>query len=129
MYSGTTACSSRGVERGLVMSAITKLDKPASRRTVSVKSLVLGLVEVEHHRDEVPFPEFIAQPLEDSEPAAGKAAKQQDTLLADGVDDVADLFVVEQQVDELGHLEVADSDLWLVFPSDDQVLLGCFLQV
>jgi hypothetical protein len=39
MYSGTVACSSRGVDRGLVMSAMIKRHRPASVLTVSVKSL------------------------------------------------------------------------------------------
>ena len=52
-----------------------------------------------------------------------KRPSSQDALLADGVNDVADLLVVEQQVDELGHLEVVDGDLGLVEPGDDQVVL------
>jgi hypothetical protein len=43
MISGTVACSSSGGDFGLVMSAMTNFDSPASSRTVSVKSLVWGL--------------------------------------------------------------------------------------
>ena len=43
MISGTVACNSSGADFGLVMSAITNLDRPASNRTVSVKSFVSGL--------------------------------------------------------------------------------------
>jgi hypothetical protein len=40
---GIVACSSSGDDLGLVMSAMTNFDKPASSRTVSVKSFVSGL--------------------------------------------------------------------------------------
>lgn len=43
IHSGTVACSSSGVDLGLVMSTITKWDMPASSRIVSVKSFVAGL--------------------------------------------------------------------------------------
>jgi hypothetical protein len=43
MISGTVPCSSSGADLGLVMSAMTNLDSPASNRTVSVKSFVSGL--------------------------------------------------------------------------------------
>jgi hypothetical protein len=43
MISGTVACSSSGADFGLVMSAMTNLDSPASSRTVSAKSFVSGL--------------------------------------------------------------------------------------
>ena len=43
MISGTVACSSSGEDLGLVMSAMTNFDMPASSRTVSVKSFVSGL--------------------------------------------------------------------------------------
>ena len=40
MHSGMVACSSRGAERGLVMSAITKRDRLVSKCTVSGEILV-----------------------------------------------------------------------------------------
>ena len=43
MISGIVACSSSGDDLGLVMSAMTNFDSPASSRTVSVKSFVSGL--------------------------------------------------------------------------------------
>src|SRR5438552_3527080 len=46
MHSGTIACSSSGVDLGLLMSAMTKWDSPASNRTVSVKSLTSGLSKI-----------------------------------------------------------------------------------
>ena len=32
---------------------------------------------------------------------------------------------MEEQVDELGDLDVVNGDVWLAFASDDQVLLSC----
>jgi hypothetical protein len=40
-----------------------------------------------------------------------------------GVDDPMELFVVNQQIDELCDLEVIGPDLWLAQRSNDQVLL------
>jgi hypothetical protein len=61
------------------------------------------------------------------DPTFSKAAQQEHACLSDGVDDIADLWVVEQEIDELGDLNVIDGDLWLVFTGSDQVLLlGAF---
>jgi hypothetical protein len=43
MHSGTVACNSSVADLGLVMSAITKQNIPASNLTVSVKPIVSGL--------------------------------------------------------------------------------------
>ena len=111
MYSGTVACSSSGADRGLVMSAITKWDRPASSRTVSVKSFVSGLSKLNTIGTK---PRLRSSSRSRSRTAIlplSEAPEQQHALPADGVDDVADLLVVEQQVDELRDLDVVDGDL------------------
>jgi hypothetical protein len=50
------------------------------------------------------------RPLQDDHPALSKAAQQERALLSDGVDDVADLLVVEQEIDELRDLDAVDAD-------------------
>ena len=52
-----------------------------------------------------------------------EANEDQHPLGSNGVDDVADLLVVEHEVDELGDLNVIDGDLGLARMCDDQVLL------
>ena len=96
------------------MSAMTKRDRPASSPDRLGEVLRLWLVEVEDHRQEAALAEFLAQPLQDGDPAFGEPPKQQHALLPDGVDDVADFLVVEQEVDELRDLDVVDGDLGLV---------------
>ena len=58
-------------------------------------------------------------------PAAGtpaaiscEATQDQHHLGSDGVDDVADLLVVEQEIDELRDLDVIDGDLGLIRTRD-----------
>ena len=41
-------------------------------------------------------------------------AQQEHAFLSDGVDDVANLLVVQQEIDELRDLDVVDRDLGLV---------------
>ena len=100
----------------------------ASRETVSVMVCRRPL-EVEQHRQVVALAQFLAEGIEDGFALRREAAEDQHHLGGDGVDHVADPLVVEQQVDELGHLEVVDGDLGLVLPGDDQVGLPCSLQV
>jgi hypothetical protein len=85
--------------------------------------LGLGLVEVKDHRHEAEVAEFLSQPLQDHHPALSEATQQEHALLSDGVDDVANLLVVEQEIDELRDLDVIDGDLGLERRCDDQVLL------
>ena len=85
--------------------------------------LGLGLVEVEDHRHEAEVAEFLSQPLQDHHPAFSEAAQQEHALLSDGVDDVANLLVVAQEIDELRDLDVIDGNLGLELTCDDQVLL------
>ena len=51
-------------------------------------------------------------------------AQQEHAFLSDGVDDVANLLVVQQEIDELRDLDVVDRDLGLAITCDDQVLLS-----
>ena len=55
-------------------------------------------------------------------------AQQEHAFLSDGVDDVANLLVVQQEIDELRDLDVVDRDLGLAITCDDQVLLLGSLQ-
>ncbi|MFZ0653172.1 MAG: hypothetical protein WAZ97_20185, partial [Pseudolabrys sp.] len=50
-------------------------------------------------------------------------AQQEHAFLSDGVDDVANLIVVEKEIDELRDLNVVDGDRGLVVKCDNQVLL------
>jgi hypothetical protein len=62
-------------------------------------------------------------------PALGEAAQQEHAFFSDGVDDVANLLVVEQEIDELRDLNVIDGDRGLILICDDQVLLLGSLQL
>src|SRR5262249_39326483 len=52
-----------------------------------------------------------------------EATEDQHCLPPDGVNNVANLLVVEQEIDELRDLDIVDRDLRLVPFCDDQVLL------
>src|SRR5262249_46242593 len=58
--------------------------------------------------------QFFSQSLRDGDPALCKPTEQEHAFLSDGVDDVANLLVVEQEIDELRDLDVIDGDLRLV---------------
>ncbi|HKM58732.1 MAG TPA: hypothetical protein VJX28_08290 [Chthoniobacterales bacterium] len=63
--------------------------------------------------------------IENGFPLFGKPAQNKHGFGSNRVNDVANFFVVEEQVDELGDLDVVDGDNWLTQISDDQVLLLC----
>jgi hypothetical protein len=52
----------------------------------------------------VPLAELVAQPVQHLNPNLGEAAEQKHALLADRVNDAADLFIVKEEVDELRDL-------------------------
>jgi hypothetical protein len=54
---------------------------------------------------------------------ACEATEDKNRLRCDGVDNVADVLVVVQEIDELGNLDVVDGDLGLGLGDNDQVLL------
>jgi hypothetical protein len=63
--------------------------------------------------------QLIADSVEDRFAVLREAAEDQDRFGRDGVDDISDLLVVEQEVDELRDLNVIDGDLRLVLRCDD----------
>lgn len=84
-----------------------------------------GLVEVEEHRCVALCSQLGAQRVEDRLALRTEPPQDQHSLLGHGVDDIPDLGVVEQQVDELGDLQVVDHDRSHVGGGDEQVpLLG-----
>jgi hypothetical protein len=60
-------------------------------------------------------------------PLFGKAAQDQHRFLPDCVNGIANLFVVKQQVNELGDLDIVDGDRRLTTTSYDQILLVCLI--
>ena len=68
--------------------------------------------------------QLLSQPLQDLDAAFSEAAQEEHAFLSDGVDDVADFLVVEQEIDELSDLDVIDGDLELICPCDDKFLVA-----
>src|SRR5215467_6381365 len=73
--------------------------------------------------------QFVAQSVEDCFALRGETPKDEYRLLSDGVDDVADFRIIEQEIDELRDLDVVDGDGGLILICDDQVLLLGSLQL
>jgi len=63
--------------------------------------------------------EFVSQCVQHSFPFRGEATKNEHGFLRNGVDDLTDFLVVQEQVDKLSHLEVINSDGRLIFRDDD----------
>ena len=72
------------------------------------------LVEVEEDRRVVAPSQFLPEGIKHRLALVREAAEDQDDLRGDGVDDVANPFIVEEQIDELGDLKVVDSDVGFV---------------
>jgi hypothetical protein len=53
----------------------------------------------------------------------GKTAQDQHRFGGNGVDDLANLLVVEQQVDKLGHFDIVHRDHRLIKGGDNQIRL------
>jgi len=67
----------------------------------------------EDHRHEAEVAEFVTQPLQNFHPAFSEAAQQEHAFLSDGVDDVANILVIQHEIDELRDLDIVDRDLWI----------------
>src|SRR5262249_28867405 len=80
-------------------------------------------LEVEHHREEPTRAQCGAQRIKDGFALTSKPPENQDALLADGIDDLTNLLVVEQQVDELCNLQIVHRDHRLTLGADDQIRL------
>jgi hypothetical protein len=69
------------------------------------------LVEVEQDREVVALPQFLSQGIEHRLALRREAAEDQHGLGGDGVDGIADLLIVEKQVDKLRDLDAINGDL------------------
>ena len=107
------------------MSTITKWDKLASSRTVSVKSFVSGLSKLNTIGTKPRLRSFSRNRSRTAIRPSVNRPSRSTPFLSDGVDNVANFLVVEQEIDELRDLDVVDGDLGLVRNDigDDQVLL------
>src|SRR5580700_10509403 len=85
--------------------------------------LARGLVEIEHNWREVTIAKFIADGDQHGLTFLGEPAEDENDFRGDRVDDVANLFVVEKQIDKLGDLNVVDGDAWLISITYEEVLL------
>src|SRR3954453_7002089 len=92
-------------------------------RNCSCEVLAGWLVEVEQDRHVAPVAQFLAQSVEDCFALRGETPKDEYCLLSDGVDDVADFRIIQQEIDELRDLDVVDGNLGLVPRRDNQILL------
>ncbi len=79
-----------------VMSAITKRAMCANSGHRFREITAGRLLEIEQDRDVVALPEFLADRFENGFTLVGEASEDQHRFLADGVDHVAQLFIVEQ---------------------------------
>src|SRR5215472_7407478 len=105
------------------MSTMTKWERLHSSRTVSVKSLVSGLSKLKTIGTKPRSRSLSRNRSRTIIRPSVKAAQQEHALLSNGVDDVAYLLVVEQEIDELRDLDVVDGYCGFVMARDDQVLL------
>lgn len=68
------------------------------------------LLEIKHNREIIPSAQFVSKSVKDPFTPRRKAAEDENQFSANRVNDVANLLVVEKQVDELGDLDVVDGD-------------------
>src|SRR4051812_13804754 len=66
--------------------------------------------EVEDHWQEAALAEFVPQPLQNGAPVVGEPSQQEHALLPDSVDNLADFWVVEQEMNKLSNLNAVDRD-------------------
>ena len=83
-------------------------------------------VEVEHYRQVVALPQFVPEGIEHLLSLWREAAEDQHYFGSDGMDDVADFLIVQQQVNELRDLNIVDRDLRFALPCNNQILLLSF---
>jgi hypothetical protein len=72
--------------------------------------------------------ECLSNCIQDSLPVCGEAAQDENSLLADCVNHVADSLVVQKQVNELSDFKIIHLDCGFTLRRDYQVRLDCSLQ-
>jgi len=60
----------------------------------------------------VALAQFVSQRVEDFLQLVREATKDQHRFGGDGVNDITDFRVIEQQIDEPCDLDIVDGDLW-----------------
>ena len=67
--------------------------------------------------------QFLPHRIEHGLPLRGEAAQDQHCFGGDGVDDLTNLLIVEQQIDELRHFQIVHGDHRFIGRRDDQIRL------
>src|SRR5215213_7278173 len=81
--------------------------------------VTLDEIEIKQDRQVIVFAQLIPESVKDPLSLFCEATEDQDRLLSDGVDDVADLLIVQQQIDELRNFDFVNGDLGLAIWCDD----------
>src|SRR4029077_7840019 len=80
-------------------------------------------VEIEQDWQVIVLSKLLSEVVEDGFTFLRKAAQDQHPFRGNRVNDVANFFVVEQQVDELSNFDVVYSDSGFSWRSNDQIFL------
>ena len=86
-----------------------------------------GFLEIKQDRRVVVLAKLFPESVQHHLPFRCKATENQDHFGRDCVDHLTNFRIVEQQVDELGNLEIINGDGWLTWRSDNEVFLYCLL--
>ena len=84
-------------------------------------------LEIKQYRRVVVLAKLIPEHVQNVLPLRCKATENQDHFGSDCVDYLTNFGIVQQQVDELGKLEIINSNDWFAVRSDDEVFLDCVL--
>src|SRR5260221_14688696 len=81
-------------------------------------------VKVEQNRDVLVCAQGFSECIKDGFALRREATKNEDGFPGNGVDDLTNFRIIQQQIDELGNLEIIDGNGWFLGRSDDQVVLS-----
>ncbi|SRR6266567_5628121 len=84
-------------------------------------------LEIKQHGRVVALAQLFSQGIQNRLPLGSESTQNQDNFGSDRVDDLTNFCIVQQQVDELGNLEIINSDRRFTVGCDNEaVLFGSF---
>src|SRR5215469_12336450 len=86
-------------------------------------------VEIEEYWQVVSLAKFLPDGIRDFLTLRCKATKNKYDFVRNGVNDTTHVFIGQQKVDELGHIKVIHSDSRFILLCNNEVCLGCVLQL
>jgi hypothetical protein len=120
---GTTVANSCGTLFGVGEVGDDESRHVRQSRDRARKVFAGWLLEIKQGRQVVALAKFVSNRVQNGFSFRREAAQNDNYFGSNGVDNTTNFFVIQKQVDELGHFEIVNLDWGLIPGGDYQILL------